>query len=130
MAGKTTLAAAVAATVVVALLPTSPPVMAEDGRVEILRGQPPAKAISVSADEGVRGVTVYRGSSNFVAAKAAAAEPVAYIGGERIRIDRLESVGNWFLDRSGDDLTLVHCYTRQSTMVGGARRILCTARRF
>ncbi|MFN4764820.1 hypothetical protein ACKGJN_16950, partial [Gillisia sp. Q332] len=102
----------------------------QNGEVEILRGQPPAKAISVSADEGVRGVTVYRGSSNFVPAKTAAAAPVAYIGGERIHIDRLEPVGNWFLVRSGEDLTLVHCYTRRSTMVGGARRILCTARRF
>jgi len=130
MAASTTLTAAVAAALLAAALPASPPVLAQDGRVEILRGQPPAKAISVSADEGVRGVTVYRGSSNFVPAKAATAEPVAYIGGERIRIDRLEPVGNWFIDRSGDDLTLVHCYTRRSTMVGGARRILCTARRF
>lgn len=130
MAGSTTLAAAVAATLLAALLPASPPVTAQDGRVEILRGQPPAKAISVSNDEGVRGLTVYRGSSTFVPARPAAAEPVAYIGGERIRIDRLEPVGDWFLDRSGDDLTLIHCYTRRSTMVDGARRILCTARRF
>jgi len=126
MAGSMTLAAAIAVTSLAAALP----VMAQDGRVEILRGQAPETAVSVSANEGVRGLTVYRGSSTFVPAKAAAAEPVAYIGGERIRTDRLEPVGDWFLDRSGDALTLVHCYTRQSTTVGGSRRILCTARRF
>jgi hypothetical protein len=125
MAGKTmTLALALAA----GLLSVSMPVVARDGKVEVLQGQPAATTISITHDEGRTGITMFRGSSNFVPAKSAAAEPVAFVGGERIRINNLEPTGNWFLDRSEGRLIVVHCYTRRSALVGGARRILCDAR--
>lgn len=118
----------IALTLAAGLLTASVPAAAQDGKVEVLYGQQPATPVSVTRGEGGTGVAVFRGTSNFVPAKPAAVEPVAYIGGEKIRIDSLEPTGNWFLDRSGERLTVVHCYTQQSVYVGGARRILCSAR--
>jgi hypothetical protein len=114
----------------VGLLATSVPVVAQDRAVEVLQGQSDGTAASITPNEGGTGVTVVRGSSSFVPGKPAAVEPVAFIGGERIRIDNLEPTGSWFLERSEEGLTVVHCYTRQAVLVGGGRRILCDARRF
>jgi len=100
---------------------------AQDAKVKILYGQP-ADAVSVNANEGGSGLTVVRGSSTFVPRKSMAAAPLAYIDGKRINLKALEPVSDWFLDRSGRQPVIVHCYTRQSVMVGGGRRILCDAR--
>ncbi|MEO3429525.1 hypothetical protein AAFN88_11740 [Pelagibius sp. CAU 1746] len=100
---------------------------AHDAGVEILYGNP-ADAVSVSTNEGGTGVAVVRGSSTFLPAKAVAAQPVAYIDGKKIGLNDLEPVTDWFLDRSGEKLVIVHCYTRQSARVGAGRRILCDAR--
>jgi hypothetical protein len=125
MAGKTmTVAFALAA----GLLAVAVPVAAHDGKVEILHGQPATTAVSMAADEGGTGVTVFRGSSNFVPAKPVTLEPAVFISGEKVKIGNLEPTGNWFLDRSEGRLVVVHCYTRQSMLVGGGRRILCDAR--
>jgi hypothetical protein len=123
---KTTIALTLAA----GLLTASVPAVAQDGTVEVLHGQQVATAVSVTRNEDGTGITVFRGSSNFVPAKPAAAEPAVFISGERVRINNLEPTGNWFVDRSQGRLILVHCYTRQPVLVGGGRRILCDARRF
>ncbi len=108
------------------LLAAPQAVTAQDARVKILYGQP-ADAVSVSANEGGSGLTVVRGSSTFVPRKTMAVAPVTYIDGKRINPNDLEPVSDWFLDRSGEQPVIVHCYTRQSVMVGGGRRILCDA---
>jgi ferric-dicitrate binding protein FerR (iron transport regulator) len=105
-------------------------VTARDGRVEILHGQPAASALSVAANAGGTGVTIYRGSAAVVPARPAAAAPVAFIDGQRISIDSLEPATGWFIDRSAGRLVVVHCFTRQPLLVGANRRILCDARRF
>ncbi|WP_193371599.1 hypothetical protein [Pelagibius marinus] len=100
---------------------------AHDAGVKILHGNP-ADAVSVTTNEDGTGVTVVRGASTFVPRKTVAAEPVTYIDGKKIGLDNLEPVTDWFLDRSGENLVIVHCYTQQSLRVGGGRRILCDAR--
>lgn len=111
------------------LMTVAGPVLAQDGRIKVLHGNAPDTAVSVSRNEGGTGITVVRGSSSFVPAKAAAAQPVVHIDGEAVRIDALEPTGNWFIDRSEGRLVVVHCYTRQAVLVGGGRRILCDARK-
>lgn len=125
MTRKTT---TLAFTLAAGLLTASGPALAHDETVAVLRGQTAATAVSVTPNEGGAGVTVVRGSSSFVPGVPAAAEPVAFINGEKIRFNDLEPTGNWFLDRSGEAAVIVHCYTRQSVNVGGGRRILCDAR--
>lgn len=120
----------VAAALAAGLLAVPLPLAARDGRVEILQGQPAARALSVAADQGGSGVTIYRGSATLAPAKPAAAAPVAFIDGQRISIDNLEPATGWFIDRSSGRLVVVHCFTRQPLLVGGNRRILCDARRF
>lgn len=109
------------------LLMTSLPAGAAGGKVQILYGLPAAEALSVSPNEGGTRVTIVRGSPAAPAAAEATA-PMAAIGGEKVQINNLEPTGNWFLDRSGENLVIVHCYTQQSLQVGGGRRILCDAR--
>jgi hypothetical protein len=111
------------------LLSISGPVLAIDSGVAVLHGQAVATAASITRDEGGTGVAVHRGAVTFVPAAPARAASEVTIDGERIAVDRLEPVGDWFLDRSQEDLVIVHCYTRQSVYVGGGRRILCDARR-
>ncbi len=100
---------------------------AHDARVKILYGNP-ADAVSVSTNEDGTGVTVVRGASTFVPRKTMAVEPVTYIDGKKIGLNDLEPVTDWFLDRSGESLVIVHCYTQQSVNIGAGRRILCDAR--
>jgi len=125
MAGKSML---VAAAVAAGLQALAAQAAAQQGKVQILYGTPAPQAVSVTANEGGSRVTVARGPT-VVAAVPPAREPVAVIDGLRIRLSQLEPVGDWFIDRSGPRPILVHCYTRQSTQVGGGRRILCDARR-
>ena len=94
-----------------------------------LLGLPPATAVSVSRNEAGSGVSVHRGPAKLLPGKRVDAAPVAQIGGQRILLDDLEPTGQWFLDRSGERLVVVHCYARNSTYVGGARRLSCSARR-
>jgi hypothetical protein len=109
------------------LLMTSAPAGAFDGKVQILHGLPVAEALSVSRNEGGTRVTIVRGNPAAPTAPQATA-PTAVIGGEKIQVNNLEPTGNWFLDRSGENLVIVHCYTQQSVMVGGGRKIRCDAR--
>lgn len=112
------------------LLPAAAPTTARafDGAIQVLHGLPVAEALTVSRNEGGTPVTVVRGSPAVPAAPATTA-PVTVIDGAPLHIDALEPTGNWFLDRSGDDLVVVHCYTRQSAYVGGGRKIRCDAER-
>lgn len=109
------------------LLAAPQAVTAHDAGVKILYGNP-ADAVSVSTNEDGTGLTVVRGASTFVPRKTMAVEPVTYIDGKKIEPNNLEPVTDWFLDRSGGNLVIVHCYTQQSLRVGAGRRILCDAR--
>lgn len=125
MTGKTlTIALALAA----GLLVPSTPLFAQGQQVAILQGQSADTTASVTSNEGGTGITVHRGPARLLPGKSAATEPNAYISGKRVALDNLEPTGQWFLDRSGDRLVVVHCYGRQSIYVGGGRRIRCTAR--
>ncbi|WP_299624394.1 hypothetical protein [Pelagibius sp.] len=127
MSGKTVmLAFALAA----GLLVPSTAARAADGKVTVLHGFAVSAAPVVSRNEGGSGVVVHRGPARLVPRKAAAEQPTATINRNAVNIDRLEPVGNWFLDRSHGRLVVVHCYARQSVNVGGNRRIRCTSREF
>ena len=127
MSGKTILTAAA---LFAGLLSGSASAMAFDGEVAVLHGLAVTNAAVVSRDEGGSGLTVHRGPPQVIQRQTAAVTPVTAINGNRINIDSLEPVGNWFLDRSDGRLRIVHCYARQSVNVGGKRRIRCNARAF
>lgn len=127
MSGKTVMPAL---TLAVAMLIPSTAAVAADGGVTVLRGQQASAAPQVSDNEGGSGVVVHRGPRLAAPRRPAAAAPVTYIGRTRVAIDSLEPAGNWFLDRSGERLVVVNCYTQQSVNVGGKRRIRCTSREF
>ena len=110
------------------LLAGSLPAGAHDDRIVVQRGNGEISAVTFAHNEGGSGVEVHRGPAKLLPPAPAAAPPVSYINGERVRLDRLEPTGNWFLDRSGDRVVLVHCYATQSSYVGGAKRIRCSAR--
>lgn len=120
----------ITATLVIAAGLLTVPAAAQNGPVVLLHKHASDSAVSVTRNEGGSGVTVVRGPSSFVAASPAAAAPVAYIDGEKIKTDSLEPASNWFVDRSGGRLVLVHCFARQPVLVGGDRCIFCDARRF
>lgn len=127
MSGKTLLTAAV---LCAGLLGGSAGALAIEGDVVVLHGLAVTNAAVVSRDEGGSGLTVHRGPPQVVQRLPADRVPVAAINGNRINVDNLEPVGNWFLDRSDGRLRIVHCYSRQSVNVGGKRRIRCNARAF
>ena len=127
MSGKTVMPALALAAAM--LIPSTAAVAADSG-VTVLRGQQASAAPQVSDNEGGTGVAVYRGPPRAAPRRPAAAAPVTYIGRNRVAIDSLEPAGNWFLDRSGEGLVVVNCYTQQSINVGGNRRIRCTSREF
>lgn len=127
MTGKSKFAVgALAVTLLGALLST--PAQAQDGRVKILHAKDSAAA-AVSTDDGGSGVTVVRGAAAFAPYKTVAAGPVTFIDGLKLRTDSLEPVSDWFLDRSGGQPVIVHCYTQQAVNFGDGRHIRCDARR-
>ncbi|WP_299397476.1 hypothetical protein [Pelagibius sp.] len=104
---------------------------AAEGPVRILHGAATTEASVVTQNEGGTGLTVHRGPPKLLP-RGPAAEPPrrARIGRNAVGIDNLEPAGAWLLDRSGEHLVVVHCYTRESVMVGGNRKIRCSSRRF
>jgi len=103
---------------------------AADGPVRILHGASTTDAPAVTRNEGGTGLTVHRGPAKLLPRGSAAEPPRARIGRNTVRIDSLEPGGAWFLDRSGERLVVVHCYTQPSIMVGGNRKIRCSSRKF
>lgn len=103
---------------------------AAEGPVRILHGASTTEAPAVTQNEGGTGLTVHRGPAKLLPRGPADERQRARIGHNAVSIDSLEPTGAWFLDRSGERLVVVHCYTQQSTMVGGDRRIRCSSRKF
>ena len=126
MSGKTHV---LALALFVGLLSQSGTATAADGKVVVLHGLPVSAVAAVTQNERGSGITVYRGPSTVQPPKPVDASPATVINGTSVKIDNLEPVGNWFLDRSDGRLSIVHCYARQSIYVGGKRQIRCNARR-
>ena len=103
---------------------------AAEGPVRILHGASTTEAPSVTQNEGGTGLTVHRGPAKLLPRRPAAEPQRVRIGRNFVSVDGLEPTGAWFLDRSGERLVVVHCYTQQSTMVGGNRKIRCSSRKF
>ena len=103
---------------------------AAEGPVRVLHGASTTEAPVVTQNEGGTGLTVHRGPAKLLPRGPAAEPPRARIGRNAVGIDSLEPAGAWFLDRSGEHLVVVHCYTQPSVMVGGNRKIRCSSRRF
>ena len=125
MSGKTVTAGLALAA---GLLTLTSPAAAHDDKIVAQLGGAAAAATSVDHNEGGSGVEVHRGPAKLLP-RAAASLPAAYISGERVKFDRLEPTTNWFVDRSGDRLVVVHCYAQQSAYVGGGKKIRCSARK-
>ncbi len=103
---------------------------AAEGQVRVLHGASITDAPAVTQNEGGTGLTVHRGPAKLLPRGPAAEPQRARIGRNAVNIDSLEPAGAWFLDRSGSRLVVVHCYTQQSAMVGGDRKIRCSSRKF
>jgi len=106
------------------------PAHAQNARVQVAYGQNLATEVSVSRNESGTGVTVVRGVPVVPSAAAAPVVPSTYIDRQQVNLDSLEPTRNWFIDRSNDELVIVHCYARQSINVGGGRPIRCNSRKF
>ena len=120
----------VACTFAAGLLALAQAASAHDNKVVVQQGEAAAAAISVVHNEGASGVDVHRGPAVLLPQAPLDSGARAYINGTRVRLDRLEPTGEWFLDRSGDRLVVVHCYAQQSVYVGGGKRIRCSSREF
>ena len=106
------------------------PAQAQNARVQVAYGQNLATEVSVSRNESGTGVTVVRGVPVVPSVAAAPIVPSTYIDGQQVNLDSLEPTRNWFIDRSNDELVIVHCYARPSINVGGGRPIRCNSRKF
>ena len=112
------------------LLAAGIPANAQNARVKVAYGESLATAVSVNRNEAGTGVTVVRGVPVVAAAAAAPVVPSTYIDRQQVNLDSLEPTRNWFIDRSNDELVIVHCYALPSINVGGGRPIRCNSRKF